>query len=314
MDSASLMSKLKHVSVLLRDDMSIAQLEELEAKFKSLVCQMIESSPNDSRLAIEIARVQKEMGLLRKYKSYGVKCCTPLGYSIFLLNKGKGFSFQNHLEFKVEIFHVLSVLPGGYVFTCTEDEWNHVFDEKQFAEWFKGNEFPYYDVFKTHPTSGDVIKIDRTGIVYTAIGCILEEYANVSTDMVQRLFDQNKGKAIPDAFTKSFVENALNGLVFPEILDDSEHELHHSKEFVASRVSIGSSQSRSIECGNDFVSVYVTNGEGELMVGDESSDVIHLKKGDPVLLVPHSSWKLINTTVKSLQYSCLRVPKQQALK
>src|SRR3990167_3667800 len=316
MDSALLIAELKRVSVLMRDDMPIAQLEELEAQFKSLVCQLIDAFPNDPAIAIEIARIQKDMGLLRKYKSYGVKCCTPLGYSIFLLNEGEGFSFQNHLEFKVELFYVLSVLSGGYVFICTADEWNQVFDEQKFAEWFAGSASQDYDAFKKYPQLGDVVKIDRTGIVHTAIGCILEEYANVSTDMVQRLFDQNKGKAIPAEFTKRFVENALSQLMFPNVTlsIDSEVVLHQSNEFVASRVSIEPQQSRSIECENDFVSLYVTDGEGEVGLSDSSLDPISLAKGDPVLLVPHSRWRLNNMSDKLLQYSCLRVPKQQALK
>jgi mannose-6-phosphate isomerase-like protein (cupin superfamily) len=45
--------------------------------------------------------------------------------------------------------------------------------------------------------------------VHTVVGCVLEEFATVSTDMVDRLHDQNAGKKIPANFTRAYAEAAL---------------------------------------------------------------------------------------------------------
>jgi len=39
-----------------------------------------------------------------------------------------------------------------------------------------------------------VFIISELGVVHTVMGCVLEEYATVSTDMVERLHDQNIGR------------------------------------------------------------------------------------------------------------------------
>ena len=67
----------------------------------------------------ELASVQQRVGFLLKYKSYAVKAASPLGYSVFLQRPGEGFSFQRHREHKTEIFCILDVLPGGYIFFAT---------------------------------------------------------------------------------------------------------------------------------------------------------------------------------------------------
>lgn len=319
------------VSVL-RQDLPIVELEKQESVFKQVVRGLVETYPNDVDVWMAIAKTQQEIGLLCKYKSYGVKACTPLGYAIFLLNEGEGFSFQNHLDFKVELFHVLRVLPHGYAFIASADEWNDLYREERFKDWFEGKDIGEYERFRINPIPSDVIKVDTTGIVHTAIGCILEEYANTSTDMVQRLYDQNAGCKIPEQFSRAFVENYLNTISVPdhstlvsidaahvrEQIDVQEMEygrkivLHDTSDFLAVRTFIAPAKSEQITCGDRYLSLYITEGEGELRVADQ---MIAVKKGDPVLLVPNSIWTLRNTSQDSiLAYSLLGIKQEHALK
>ena len=73
--------------------------------------------------ARKLASLMKDIGLFFKYKPYAVKASHPLGYSIFLQRPLEGFSFQNHLEHKTEVFHILEVMPGGFVFLCKYEDW-----------------------------------------------------------------------------------------------------------------------------------------------------------------------------------------------
>ncbi len=326
------LDELHDLVLVLRQDLPIAELEKQESVFKQVVRDLVTSFPNDADVSFAIAKIQQEIGLLCKYKSYGVKACTPLGYAIFLLNEGEGFSFQNHLDFKVELFHVLHIQPCGYAFIASADEWNMFYKEERFKEWFAGKDIPEYDRFRINPIPGDVIKVDTTGIVHTAIGCVLEEYANVSTDMVQRLYDQNAGRAIPEHFSRTFVENSVGAITFLEhsslVSIDASHTrerikeqgmefgrkiiLHDTSDFFAMRIFIDPMKSEHIICNDRYLSFYVTEGEGELKISDQ---VLMVKKGDPVLLVPNSSWVLQNTSQDSiLAYSMLGIKQEHALK
>lgn len=315
------MDELRKLSVAMRQDLPILELEKLEDRFKFLVRTLVGENFGNDSIALEIACIQKEMGLLCKYKSYGIKACTPLGYAIFLLNPGEGFSFQNHLDFKVELFYILDVSNGGYVYISTSEEWNQVFNEEKFRRWLAGDIVPEYEVFKKYVKSGDVIKIDKVGIVHSAIGCVLEEYANVSTDMVQRLYDQNKGKPIPKKCSRELAKKQIESIVFPMFANDKssptefgiEMVLNESDEFIAKRISIYPSKQQMIKTQDQYFSLYITQGEGNLFVA-ESSSSISLSKGDPVLLVPNSQWILKNSFDIPLQYSLLAVAKKSALK
>lgn len=324
--------ELRGLVSILRQDLPIAELEKQESIFKQAVRDLVAGYPNDPDVWIAIAKTQQEIGLLCKYKSYGVKACTPLGYAIFLLNEGEGFSFQNHLDFKVELFHVLRALPHGYVFIASADEWNDLYKEERFKDWFEGKDIGEYERFRINPIPGDVIKVDTTGIVHTAIGCILEEYANTSTDMVQRLYDQNAGRKIPENFTRNFVGNNLNAILVPDhsvlVSIDASHTreqigaqemeygrkivLHDTSDFLAVRTFIDPTKSEQIVCDDRYLSIYVTEGEGELQVSDR---LLNVKKGDPVLLIPNSTWTLRNTSQDStLAYSVLGIKQEHALK
>jgi hypothetical protein len=129
------------------------------------------------------------LGFFFKYKPYGVKIASPFGYSLFDLTDGEGFSFQVHMEPKIEAFHILRAKPHSLVYISSREEWG-----SGGAEWAKratAGEDVADPPFVWRPAAGDVVAIGETGIVHAALGCVLEEYASCSVDAVERLFDQN---------------------------------------------------------------------------------------------------------------------------
>jgi mannose-6-phosphate isomerase-like protein (cupin superfamily) len=198
----------------LHQDLPIARTECLETLVK-LVLRDALSGRISGEEARSIARFQKELGFVLKYKSYAIKASVPLGYSIFLQKDGEGFSFQRHVEHKLEVFHIVTVKPGGYVFLCDFEDWKRAYMKDSFERWLGGESNPAFDRYKFVPEPGDVFVISTLGVVHTVVGCVLEEYATVSTDMVDRLHDQNAGKKIPADFTRAFTEAALQEIEPP---------------------------------------------------------------------------------------------------
>jgi mannose-6-phosphate isomerase-like protein (cupin superfamily) len=198
----------------LHQDLPIEQTERLEALLKAVLGTVLTSHLSGEE-ARQVARFQKQLGFVLKYKSYAVKASTPLGYSIFLQNEREGFSFQRHIVHKLEVFHILSVKPGGYVFLCDFEDWKRIYEKESFDRWLAGENNPTYERYKFVPTPGDVFVISELGVVHTVVGCVLEEYATVSTDMVDRLHDQNTGKKIPAHFTRASTDAALREIAMP---------------------------------------------------------------------------------------------------
>jgi mannose-6-phosphate isomerase-like protein (cupin superfamily) len=199
----------------LASDLPIAVLEGYEAVLKAVLRRALAGEVSGPA-ARAIAAFQLRVGLLLKYKSYAIKASSPLGYSIFLQNPGEGFSFQRHVTHKTEVFHILDVHPGGFVFLAAFDEWVRSYDRERFAAWLAGERRePDYDRcrFEAHP--GDVFVLDRLGIVHTVVGCVLEEFATISTDLVERLHDQNEGKPIPAAFDRAHARERLLAIRTP---------------------------------------------------------------------------------------------------
>ena len=199
----------------LATDLPIAVLERFEEVWKGILAGALHPGVSGAD-ARAVAAFQQRLGPLLKYKSYAVKAASPLGYSIFLQSPGEGFSFQRHRTHKVEVFHILDVHPGGFVFLASFDEWRRAYDPGRFAEWLAGAPDPAYDRYRIAARPGDVFVIRELGIVHTAVGCILEEFATVSTDMVERLHDQNEGRPIPPHFRRSYVAERLAGVRSPE--------------------------------------------------------------------------------------------------
>ena len=199
----------------LRADSPIDVLERVERRLKALLGREL-AAPLDGGRIRELASFQRELGFLLKYKPYAVKAASPLGYSVFLQRRGEGFSFQRHVTHKTEIFYILDVLPGGYVFLCDSAEWQRIYERGAFLAWLSGGPDARYERCRFVPRPGDVIVIDRLNVVHSVVGCTLAEFATVSTDMVDRLHDQNEGRPIPAEFARAFAERHIRETAWPE--------------------------------------------------------------------------------------------------
>jgi hypothetical protein len=211
---ASALEQLEWLREPLTSDMPIAALERFEESWKRALGELM-IAPLTGSDARHVAAFQRDIGLLPKYKSYAIKASSPLGYSVFFQEPGKGFSFQQHRHHKVEIFHVLAAGPGSFALICTLDEWNAVFDRQEFSRWLEGVSNPAYERWRIPLAPGDVIRLERTGLVHSVIGCILEEFATASTDMVDRLYDQNAGASIPESYCRERSLQLLRATPFP---------------------------------------------------------------------------------------------------
>jgi hypothetical protein len=287
LDLSVLPSLAKHLT----RDLPIETLERFETILKATLRTNLRGRVS-GETAREVAAFQKEIGLLSKYKSYAIKCASPLGYSIFLQSAGEGFSFQRHISHKTEVFHILDVEPGGYVFICDFKDWEQCYGQDSFASWLAGEADERYERFRYQPQPGDVFTINELGVVHTVIGCILEEFATVSTDMVDRLHDQNEGRKVPEHFTRSYVQERLRKISFPDssrlvnncspenpqIDDIHPIEIHGGYMTPLSRSAVNASR-YFIEAGKSSelfldeeraASVYVAGGAGRVIIADEA--------------------------------------------
>ncbi len=196
----------------LRADGTIDEVERLEDLLKVSLKTLFERGLSGAE-AIELARLQARLGFTIKLKSYAIKATTPLGYSVFLQEAGRGFSFQRHLEHKVELFHIVEAPPGSLVFVSDYGSWESAYDPATFDEWLRGERSSEgLDRQSFRPRAGDMVRIAQTGIVHTVLGCTLQEFATVSTDMVERLHDQNAGAVVPPHYSRAYAEPRLRAL------------------------------------------------------------------------------------------------------
>lgn len=147
----------------------------------------------DQRIRARFAEFFFRLGVLPKYKSYGVKYATPFGYSIFDLQDGCGFSVQLHETDKVEAFHILGVHSCAFILLCTLEEWTEDGFE-MLRLWDAG--LPEASRLVYRPAPGDVVLVESLNTVHTVVGCLLEEFATSSYDVVRRLHDQNKNRRV----------------------------------------------------------------------------------------------------------------------
>src|SRR5579871_6542357 len=131
----------------LRADSPIAVLEAHERELKQILGREL-GRPMDGGRIRSLASFQQQLGFLLKYKSYAVKAASPLGYSVFLQRPGEGFSFQQHITHKTEIFYILDVLPGGFVFLCDFSDWQRIYDRASFLAWLDGATDERYERFR----------------------------------------------------------------------------------------------------------------------------------------------------------------------
>lgn len=199
----------------LETDVSIDELEHIESELKLSLRGPLSSDASPAN-PLGLAASIRELGFFRKYKSYAVKAATPMGYSIFFQQHGRGFSFQQHRGSKYEIFHILETDAASLVFLATYQEWLAAYDTESFEAWLQGGPDDNYDRYTFRPEPGDLFLVDRPDTVHTVLGCLLEEFATHSTDLVDRLYDQNIGRATPAVYERQRVERWLADL--PDIM------------------------------------------------------------------------------------------------
>jgi hypothetical protein len=323
----------------LTEDAPIEVAERYEAILKSVLLERLRGSV-DGATARRVARFQQEIGFLFKYKSYAVKCATPLGYSVFLQQPGEGFSFQRHITRKTEVFHILEVQPGGYAFFCRHEEWARAYDPIAFAGWLSGKADPRYDAFRIPVSPGDVFVIDQLNVVHTVVGCVLEEFATVSTDMVDRLYDQNLGRPMPDEFTREWSRRRLEGITFPDRarllpLDGSTRGARTVQPVrvrggsvatladsfvVARRHRVDPRSSTALQHDDERAAIlHVTAGRGRVIVADAAEagrpDPPSLPAGraDVLLIAPGARYGFVNEGDDRLEVSEHRITLDAAL-
>src|SRR5262249_55217433 len=82
---------------------------------------------------------------------------------------------------------------NAFMVLCTLPDWRA--NAADFlAAWADGH--PERSPIAYRPQVGDVAVVEDLSTVHTVIGCLLEEYATSSYDVVMRLHDQNQGRAV----------------------------------------------------------------------------------------------------------------------
>jgi len=319
----------------LRTDSPIAVLEASERELKQILQREL-AQPLDGDRVRSLASFQQDLGFLLKYKSYAVKAASPLGYSVFLQRPGEGFSFQQHVTHKTEIFYILDVLPGGFVFLCDFEDWKRIYERGSFLAWMNGAPDNRYERFRFVPQPGDVIVIDKLSVVHSVVGCVLAEFATVSTDMVDRLHDQNEGRSIPPEFTRAFSEARIRSLTWPEksrrvtfeqsgwsradipaqpMKGGQQTVFGNDDRFSASifRISSGA-QTDTATMPDRATSLHVASGSGRLLLGSAeelrraSPPALQAKAGDLFLVAPGAHYAIVNDNTPPLVVARHEIP------
>jgi mannose-6-phosphate isomerase-like protein (cupin superfamily) len=171
------------------------------------------------------------------------------------------------------------------------------------------------------PEPGDVIVIDKLNVVHSVIGCTLVEFATVSTDMVDRLHDQNRGHEIPPEYSRDFTEDRLRHLSWPDASQRVTFErggwcrrsipalpIKGGVRTVFDDGDIGAASFRiDPGAGSDLnmereraVCLHVVDGAGRLVLGDEgevrrvSPPTLTARAGDLFFVAPGAHYGFVN--------------------
>lgn len=200
---------LESVRTFLRTPRPYRVVEDVEEQLLSLWHDVLSLHNSSEKDLLSFAWFFSNLGFLYKYKVYGLKMALPFGYSVFDLQGGSGFSFQIHVEPKLEGFHILKVKPSALLYLADMDEWR-----SQGLAWAQAgfNHLVEDDLpaGALTPREGDVVAVEDTETVHTVLGCVLEEYASCSVDSVVRLFDQNRRGEVPLPTVHPRAETLLN--------------------------------------------------------------------------------------------------------
>jgi hypothetical protein len=314
---AGTLEQLEALREPLMSDMPIDRLESFEASWKHALDELL-TAPLTGGEARRVAAFQRDVGLLPKYKSYAIKASSPLGYSVFFQEPAQGFSFQQHRVHKVEIFHVLEAGPGAFALICSLDEWEAAYERDPFARWLDGAGNPLYERWRIPLRPGDVLCLEKVGIVHTVIGCVLEEFATVSTDMVDRLHDQNEGAAIPASFCRDRALDLLRTVPAPAdsqeiVLPGQERRPLARHGFPggervtigkvpglrASRIRLeGGRQSPRQTSDEEALVLFASGGDVRLLLGTAAElarrdlPALELPRGTAAMIPPGMSWEI----------------------
>jgi len=319
-------------------DLDFASAEHVESIFKKLLKAKL-ALPVSGREARELARFQRDVGFVLKYKSYAVKAASPLGYSLIVQNEGEGFSFQRHVTHKTELFHILDVTPGGFVFLCEYGDWVQHYEPNLFAEWLNGKPHPFFDRCRRTPKPGDVFVVSELGTVHTAIGCSIEEFATVSTDMVDRLHDQNAGKITPEKFNQAWARERLRALrlpdgnrlvdilsetgaatpIGPETVEGGERRVLTDSFVQALTYRLSPNAAGAVQTSGEYVSsIRIYTGTGTLAIASATERdrideyAFEVGETDLLLMPPGMNYRFVNTTSGAFEYSEHRILPQVA--
>jgi hypothetical protein len=263
-------------------------VERIEALAKSLWLDVL--TPGGvcgGQEAVSCGSFFSAVGFFHKYKPYGVKIASPFGYSIFDLHEGVGFSFQVHLEPKVEAFFILDAKRRSLVYLSSIAEW----EEKGF-QWaqkaMSGRDTPDPSGV-LRPVPGDVIVIAETEVVHSVLGCVLEEYATCSVDAVERLFDQNSRDivtlpsahgSVADLLTASagvapqrFLHREVDGWAV-EVADDPQLIVDLGRDLWGGRFRVGGGEDFAIAPDDDSIVLLIAiDGPLAVRIGNDRTIV-----------------------------------------
>jgi len=313
----SALEELEALREPLTSDMRIEELERFEDSWKQALDEIL-TAPLTGSEARQLAAFQRDVGLLPKYKSYAIKASSPLGYSVFFQEPAQGFSFQQHRHHKVEIFHILDAMPGAFALICTLDEWNAAYEKDAFSRWLEGSTNPLYERWRIPLSAGDVICLKQTGVVHTVIGCVLEEFATISTDLVDRLHDQNEGAPIPESYCRELALQLLRTVPAPpasqEVLLPSQERRPLARQgfrggetvtigevpgLRAERIRLESGRQSPLQESEDQALVlFASRGDARLLLGtaDELArrepPALELTRGTAAMIPPGMSYKV----------------------
>jgi hypothetical protein len=163
---------------------------------------------------------------------------------------------------------------------------------------------------------------------------MLEEYATISTDMVDRLHDQNAGHRIPEIFNRTYALSVLKNLSYParsflvrsgngniertplpstSFKGGFRQELE-TKDLAGALFQIDGRQQTEMLCDRDYAaSLFVSGGQGRVFMGEErefygaNPPDIPVSGGDILLIPAGISYIVRNESADILRFSLQRI-------
>jgi uncharacterized RmlC-like cupin family protein len=170
------------------------------------------------------------------------------------------------------------------------------------------------------------------------IGCTLAEFATVSTDMVDRLHDQNEKRPVPAEFTRPLTEGRLRGLAWPDVshrvITGPGGTTEYSRRAIPSetvtggirtvldegvvsactyRLDAGAASGISVDRVR-ATSLHVVRGSGRLVLGEASEvarpspPTLAARAGDLFFVAPGAYYGFINDDGEPLTVAEHRIP------